>query len=279
MHVERLDIEGFRNCCESVEFDPTLTLLLGENDAGKSNIVDALRLLLTAEPSTPRLRPQLSDFTRAPGGRRTCEEFAITVVLAGLSVVEQGRFALALSPGEGYAKARIGLRARIGPDERVAWYRCGGDFDSPDVEHRALNAVQHTYLPPLRDAARDLQPGRSNLLARLLYGLTPEQADRDRLVRVAEKANSDLASHPKIRRAVDRIQEVLNEMTPDGCRQESDIAFADAEFIELVPQLLARLGEREVAESGLGNRSLLQMAVLLAHLGEAGAKDAPEASC
>ena len=38
MHVERLDIEGFRNCCESVTFDPSLTLLLGENNAGKSNL-------------------------------------------------------------------------------------------------------------------------------------------------------------------------------------------------------------------------------------------------
>lgn len=143
MHVERLDIDGFRNCCQSVKFDPSLTLLLGENNAGKTNIVDALRLVLISEAGSDRLRPRLSDFARGADGRRTSEEFSITAVLAGLSVKEQGQLSLALAPKtEGYGKARIGLRSRIGADEEVTWYRCGGDFDSPDVEQRALNAVQ-----------------------------------------------------------------------------------------------------------------------------------------
>ena len=63
--LERLDIEGFRNCCESVGFDPQLTLLLGENNAGKTNIVDALRLVLTEDTGSDRLRPSVSDFARA----------------------------------------------------------------------------------------------------------------------------------------------------------------------------------------------------------------------
>lgn len=278
MHLERLDIDGFRNCCESVRFDPVLTLLLGENNAGKSNIIDALRLVLMAEPGSQRLRPQLSDFTRGPDGRRTVEEFSITAVLADLNVIEQGRLSLALSPSEGYAKARIGLRARIGPDEQVTWYRCGGDFDRSDLEHRALNSVHHTYLPPRRDAGGELQPGRTNRLARFLYALTPEQADRDRLVRVAESANRDLASDPRIRHAVGLVRGVLSEMTLQDHAPESDIAFADAEFVGLARQLVARLGERgarELGESGLGYQNLLNMAVLLAHLGEADPMHAP----
>jgi putative ATP-dependent endonuclease of OLD family len=210
MHVERLDIEGFRNCCESVTFDPALTLLLGENNAGKTNIIDALRLALIAEAGTDRLRPQLSDFARSADSGRLCEEFTITAVLAGLSVKEQGHLSLALAPKtEGYGKARIGLRASIGTDGEVAWHRFGGDFDSPDVEQRALNAVHHTYLPPLRDAGSDLQPGRTNRLAWLLHALTPVQADRDRLVKVAQEANEKLAKDPKVRRAVELVP-------PDG---------------------------------------------------------------
>lgn len=279
MHVERLDIDGFRNCCQSVKFDPSLTLLLGENNAGKTNIVDALRLVLVSETGSDRLRPQMSDFARGPDGKRTSEEFRITAVLADLNVKEQGKLSLALAPKtEGYGKARIGLGARIGADEEVTWHRCGGDFDSRDVEQRALNAVQHTYLPPLRDAGSDLQPGRTNRLARLLHVLTPEQADREGLVKVAQEANKELANHPKVRRAVELVQGVLDEMTLEGHRQQSDIAFADAEFAALVRQLLARLGEtrvRELAESGLGYQNLLYMAVLLAHLGETDPKQVP----
>lgn len=279
MYVERLDIDGFRNCCDSVNFDPSLTLLLGENNAGKTNVIDALRLALISEMGSDRLRPQLSDFARGADGKRTAEEFSVTTVLAGLTVKEQGQMSLALAPTtEGYGKARIGLRARVGPDEEVTWHRFGGDFDSPDVEQRALNAVNHTYLPPLRDAGSDLQPGRTNRLARLLHVLTPEQSDRDPLVKIAQDANKELAANPKVRRAVELVQGVLDEMTLEGHRQESDIAFADAEFAALVRQLLARLGEtraRELTESGLGYQNLLYMAVLLAHLAETDPKQVP----
>lgn len=45
MRLKRLTVENFRSCCSTdVDFSEHLTLLVGENDAGKSNIIDALRL-------------------------------------------------------------------------------------------------------------------------------------------------------------------------------------------------------------------------------------------
>ena len=44
MRIKRVHIKNFRSCYDTgVEFSEHLTLLVGENDAGKSNIVDALR--------------------------------------------------------------------------------------------------------------------------------------------------------------------------------------------------------------------------------------------
>jgi putative ATP-dependent endonuclease of OLD family len=55
IYLERLTVRNFRSCYESVFcFRPDVTLLVGENNAGKSNLIDALRLL-----------------TRQAGGRRT----------------------------------------------------------------------------------------------------------------------------------------------------------------------------------------------------------------
>jgi putative ATP-dependent endonuclease of OLD family len=270
--LERLDIEGFRNCCESVSFDPELTLLLGENNAGKTNIIDALRLVLTADAGTDRLRPQISDFARRSDGTRLSDEFTLTAVFAGLDVRAQGVAANALAPKtEGYAKARLGVHAALHDGHDVRWHRFGGDLDASDVEPRAYTVATHTYLPPLRDAGSDLQPGRSNRLGRLLQVLTPDQADRDRLVDVAQTANDRLREDPQVEKAVELVQGVLDDMTRTGHHQKSDIAFADADFNSLIRQLLARLGEttaRELAESGLGYQNLLYMAVLLAHLTE-----------
>lgn len=272
MYVERVDIDGFRNCCESVAFDARLTLLLGENNAGKTNIIDALRLVLPADAGTDRLRPRAADFARKGDGTRLSDEFTVTAVLAGLNAKEQGLAANALAPQtEGPGKARIGIHASLQNDEDVRWQRFGGDLDWTEMEQRPLATVCYTYLPPLRDAASDLQPGRSNRLARLLQTVAPDQTDRERLVALVKDANDGLRKDPKVERAVELVQGVLDAMTRAGHRQKSDVAFAELDFPSLTSRLLGLLGEeapRALVESGLGYQNLLYMSVLLAHLSE-----------
>ena len=255
MFLERLDIRGFRNCCESVTFDPTLTLIVGENNAGKTNIVDALRLVLPADSGTDRIRPAISDFARDADGTRLTQEFTLTAVFAGMSVKEQGMAANALAPGEGSAKARIGIHAELRDEDEIRVQRFAGDLDWTEAEGHAFSVARHTYLPPLRDAAADLQSGRSNRLARLLQTLTPEAADRDRILGLAKEANEKLRADEAVFRVGKRVQSALNEMTRTHHRQVSDIAFSTVDFNALAQRLQALLGEkapRELRESGLG---------------------------
>src|SRR5437899_12878894 len=46
MHLSKLTLRRFRSCDDvTVPFQSDLTVLVGENNGGKSNIVDAIRLL------------------------------------------------------------------------------------------------------------------------------------------------------------------------------------------------------------------------------------------
>jgi len=48
MHLSELDLINFRSFPnETVYFERELTVLVGENNGGKSNIIDAIRLLTT----------------------------------------------------------------------------------------------------------------------------------------------------------------------------------------------------------------------------------------
>lgn len=272
MHLEKLELRNFRNCCEEVIFDPSFTLFLGENGVGKSNIIDALRLLLQPDHNLDRAFPQLSDFGHDGTGADRADEFSIAATFAGLTIREQGHMAAALAPKTaGRGRAKLGLRVTLSADGRPVSTRFGGDHDRTDIEARAWMAVSHVYLPPLRDAGRDLQPGRSNRIARLMQVLTPEPADRARVEGIARVANEGLAKDPAITDAVELVQGVLDEMTGRGHRQLARFAFAESEFDALVRTLLAQLGERtprDLLESGLGYQNLLFMSVLLSHLGQ-----------
>ena len=46
MHLSELRIRGFRSCENvGIHFQRDLTVLVGENNGGKTNVIDAIRLL------------------------------------------------------------------------------------------------------------------------------------------------------------------------------------------------------------------------------------------
>jgi putative ATP-dependent endonuclease of the OLD family len=52
MHLSRLKLSGFRNLDGEVSFCRGFAVLTGENNAGKTNVIDAIRILLAARQAT-----------------------------------------------------------------------------------------------------------------------------------------------------------------------------------------------------------------------------------
>ncbi|HEV7529031.1 MAG TPA: AAA family ATPase [Solirubrobacteraceae bacterium] len=275
MRIKALQSKGYRNLAGEVELCSPLAVLVGENNAGKSNLVDALRTVLEPEGG-PRERCwlRLEDFTHdGHGGDPIEEELELGVVLSDLTPAEKGRLVTCLSPKTGADCARIRMRARLGADGRVLTEWLGGDSEHADVERHARSAVSFVYLHPLRDAAADLRPGRDNKLIGLINALAPRgDADRDAIVAAAQAANDALDAITAIMRARAAIANRLNSMTGRGrFTQQSDLAFHDPRFERVVGSLRAKIGELsalEMRENGLGYNNLLYMAVLLAAIAD-----------
>ena len=51
MKIKKLEIDGFRCLCGlDISFEEDLTVLVGENDAGKSSLVDCLKVITQNQP-------------------------------------------------------------------------------------------------------------------------------------------------------------------------------------------------------------------------------------
>ena len=76
MHVSALVADGFRNLEGRISLCEPLAVVIGENNAGKSNVIDALRLLFEPEAG-PRARRWITeqDFRHDGTGLRTTDEF------------------------------------------------------------------------------------------------------------------------------------------------------------------------------------------------------------
>jgi putative ATP-dependent endonuclease of OLD family len=272
VHIARLELSGFRNLDAAVDFQPGLTVLVGENNIGKTNVIDALRLVLSAQ-NGPReqlwVRPQ--DFAHDGAGRPVTDTFSVAVTFRGLTAEQRGRLITCLAPSVGEDAARIVFRARVRETGAPSTEWLGGDSDNPDIEAFARLAARYTYLPPLRDAQADLRPGRANRLVMLLESIAREPADREAIERVVAEANEEIRAIDPVQRARQDVQDRLNEMTGSGYRQQVDLAFSEPRFDRIVASLRALIGigsPLEMVESGLGFTNLLYMAVLLAGLAE-----------
>lgn len=251
MHLQRIRAQNFRAFGDgknSPQLDwslaPGLNILIGENDAGKTSIIDAIRHVLWTT-SYEFIRLQEQDFhtkesTRAQSmfieatlvGLNADQEAA---VLEWLTYEEDGTRSLILHLQARWIHPRDNKRGRIDVITRA-----GRDGNGPEIGSAVRELVRATYLRPLRDAEAELKPGRQSRLSQILGAHRSIQgqeendfdvADADKtpqnLVGLMAFTQHHLGKHPVIKGVEDDInQNYLGKFTFAGDTLESRIQIA-----------------------------------------------------
>lgn len=272
MFIESLTLVQFRGVSTTLSFNAPLAVVVGENNSGQSTAIEALRTVLwPADGARVRRWITVDDFTHDPAnGDRVSDEFEIEIRLGGLSAADEAEMVTCLSPSLGTGFARLKLRAAIDGQDRIHHELIGGDAKSPQVDQFGHEAIQHVYLPPLRDAARDLAPGRANRVAALLRALAPKShSDRQKIESVFKTANDAMGDVDAMVTADEEVAAHLRAMVSPSYALPTDLRFAPAEFEAIVRTLRGHIGEIStlpIESTGLGMHNLLFMSVLLSSL-------------
>lgn len=303
MFIAELRVENFRLFGEGdkslvLRLQPGLTALVGENDAGKTAIIDALRLVLGTRDQEG-YRVDEADFHQPPAGDRR-SEIRISCKLDGLTIADCGAFAeyLTYEDRDGakcavlYVNWKAVANARAGAQRRytAVEVRSGKAADGPQLDQAARFLLCSTYLRPLRDAERAMSAGRGSRLSQILQH-TPEVragTDYDReagppddpstlsVLGIGDFASALLGAHPGLRNARDRLNaDYLGNLSFAGKSLEGQIRVSggDPDFRrrQLLEKLELELRHPEVPNippnRGLGSNNLLFMACELLLLG------------
>src|SRR5699024_6428214 len=152
MWLETVRIKGFRSCEDTeVALSPGLTLLVGENNAGKSNIIDALRLATT--PLSGR-RTRYFEIDDPSIGTESNPD--IELVFADGDSFQQALFIGALDLDSKKIHHHVRFSPPTDQHPRGRTERLAGPVASPDPESEVRSKIIHVYLEPLRDAKREL---------------------------------------------------------------------------------------------------------------------------
>lgn len=278
MHLASLRLRNFRSCVDTtVHFEKDLTVLVGENNGGKTSVLDALRLLTTPSDGRRTRYPEVRDVHRD-----TPESpIKLDARFEKLSQSQKGWFLTALTVqsedsallGYEWTPPETGNR-RARPTLTV------GPRRSPDPEPATRDLIRHVHLPALRDATRDLassSPGRIEFLLRHLMGVDGKDKEKALLSRAREAFDGLMRDDPTLQAASSKVAEEFDPLTDGFHPHEARLQFADATLIDLARDLRFRLSQRgvvlaDLAETGLGYANLLYLASVLVEL--AAARDA-----
>lgn len=289
-------VENFRTFGEGdsklvLALNPGLTAIVGENDTGKTAIMDAIRFALGTRDQE-FLRVDELDFHLPDEGTARKNEISIRCKFSQLSSSDVAAFTEYLSYEQ--------IAAQTVPVLYVKWHAVGGfkgtrrfvtietksgaSGDGPafDAETKALLCA--TYLRPLRDAERALSAGRGSRLSQILqhtkevkahgtdYDHANPPADPATLsvLGIADFANALLGAHAGIKSARERLNDdFLKELSFLGDVLEGHISVSGSRGDTSVRlrQLLEKLeldlrdGDKTTtANRGLGSNNILFMA-------------------
>jgi putative ATP-dependent endonuclease of the OLD family len=267
MYLRELTVLNFRSCYDTiVRFRDDVTVLVGENNSGKSNVVDAIRLALS--PLGGRRTRYFEPGDLSFG--RESEAAVIRMVFDGLTEIQRGQYLTALDVGN--MTAVYTTRFAVDPERpsRSRPTNVAGPGNGPDQEPAKRDDICHVYLEPLRDAQRDLDSSGSRRLASIIEDLH----SAEHVATFVDKANEQLRSieqHEIVTSTVADIAGYLSGLTDPVRSQHMGLLFRDYKLHRLAAALRMKLAESgidlaDIADSGLGYANLLFIATVLLQL-------------
>ena len=302
MFLAELRIENFRMFGKDkhallIPLRPGLTALVGENDAGKTSVIDALRFALgTTDQDWFRLEE--SDFHQSDVKR----EIRIVCRFEGLTPQDQRAFVEYLTYGDSakdepllyinWMAVDTGTAPKGRPFRRVE-IRSGKNGDGPQLAPEVREMLRATYLRPLRDAESALSAGRGSRLSQVLHRTgeikdgneydpnMPSDPKQLNVRGIGDFANALIEQQKGINDTRGKIDTHLTKLSLNGDELKSRIkvngakASEDSRLRQLLEKLDLSLGAGSQPDAagklGLGSNNLLFMAcelLLVAQEGE-----------
>lgn len=153
-----------------ITFHRGLNALIGENDSGKTAVIDALKLVLLTQ-SNEYIRPSDEDFYKPVDGE-ACSEFKIDCTITEFTENEAKNFIeyLSFTKTEAKIEYTLELHYRAWKEGHKIYQelRVGDVDDGISIDGKARELLKAVYLKPLRDAEREMSSGRGSRISQIL---------------------------------------------------------------------------------------------------------------
>lgn len=278
MYLSTLRLWNFRKYCAmadgkpglEIHFQEGVNVLIGENDSGKTAIVDAIRYVLRTQ-SGEFIQFEDKDFYQEPDGNRK-DEFKIECVFDGINEQDAGLFWEWLSWNDDKTKylLKVWLDAKRKDNIIMSTFSAGIEGQAERMDSEARELLKVVYFKPLRDALTDMTHGYKSRLAQILGAHELFKTEKDvhgniikhKLETDYEKLKKEIENYFKVGGGGESITSEINSFLREhfllnGDPRNAEVKLAGGELTEIL-RLLDLIMEGN--KSGLGTLNLLCIA-------------------
>lgn len=274
MIVSELKLYNFRRF-KSVDGEPGLVIsfhkglnaLIGENDSGKTAVIDALKLVLLTQ-SNEYIRPTEEDFYKSTSGE-SCLEFEIDCTITGFNKNEAKNFIeyLTFKKSGDNVEYMLKLHYRAWKERHKIFHelRVGEIDDGILIDGKARELLKAVYLKPLRDAEREMSSGRSSRISQILLN-HPVFKDKQEheVLGIFQDANNKIeeyfAKGGEGKHILQTIRNNLKSFNDRGQASDAELKASDIQLKAILESLSLNAPE---INPGLGELNLLFIAAEL----------------
>lgn len=259
----------------NVIFNESLNVLIGENDSGKTAIIDSIKLVLRTK-SLDSLWLEDRDFYEDETNRRS-DQLKIECVFKGFTNEEAGSFIDWIGlDNEKEFELIVWLTANRKDQTIYSKLKSGHDDEGIVLDGEAREHLKTIYLKPLRDALAELTPGYRSRLAQILKGHSIFKDKKDstgnriehKLEEKVKIANAQVSSYFDIsedetnpnfegKKITKEIKKYLDAFSFNDVFNNPEFFMSKGELNEILKKLSLII---ETNKSGLGSLNKLYMA-------------------
>lgn len=199
MYLSKMIIENFRGISSmELTFNKDINILIGENGAYKSTIIDAIRLLYNLGEPLKEIFIRNEDFTTdLETGESKCI-IKISYEFRGLTDQQKGALYeyLVIDQVEDYAHITITFEKREDKHPKFEYYT--GAYPGQKANPNTFEIFQHYYLSALRDSTSDLLSVKKNILGRVIKRNIQANSSDQEFKEIISHANSELLKKTEV---------------------------------------------------------------------------------
>ena len=245
MYISKVIIRNFRVFDSkgiTASFKKGINAIIGENNCGKSALVDALRIAFSTTSYRKEIYFYLSDFHIDSRGIRSDEAF----IDVYFDEVPADFFEIWDPEDNTKGEFHIKYYSVRLPDgkEKIRYQIWGGPVEGNNLSSETLESIKTVYLSALRDSENELKPTRSGKLANLLSSIVNTDEAKEQILAAVKLANANIEGQQSVVQLQNIINTNLSVLEQDLLRQKVGVGLVEPKFESIAASLRAWLRPR-----------------------------------